>query len=758
MRYTHILSVSIFLLAALSCAAQVQMFQRLDVPFIVNGQTLKNPLAGGLNTPQYSAADLNNDGIQDMVIFDRAGDIVMTYLNSGVVGLSSYTPAPDYACNFPKLNDYALLRDFNKDGAADIFCASPGNGQEVQVFEGFFENNILHFKQFFFKYDGCSTCNTKYIFYPANQPGYWNNMLIATSDLPDVNDVDNDGDLDILTFDAAVGGHVWYFENRSVENGFGTDSLQYILKDRCWGRFYESGLAECKNDLSTNPDTCSNGFASPGGVDDRDGLHPGSTVTSYDQDNDGDKELVLGDISFNCLNMMTNGGSTESAWMIAQDTAFPSYNTSVDISTFPAAFFIDINNDGKKDMIASPNNKSIGEDQRCVWYYENMSTSGHNFELQTQKLFVGDMVDLGTTSHPAFADVNADGLKDIVVGTYGFFSPGISTNARLYLFMNTGTSTQPQYTLNSSNWLNMADYAPNDYDFAPTFGDLDSDGDDDLLIGSNGGGLYCFKNQGGENNPMVMVQDFNPMWISMDVGIASVPALYDLSGDGVIDIILGERNGNINYFKNTGTPFDPLFANAPTVQRLGGINLQTTGQAVGFSTPTITFTTEGLTLVSGAQAGHYEMYTNLSPSGDTLMVFNGSFGNIDDGERSHAAFGDIDSDGILDMVTGNYRGGLTIYKTELVDCSVSTKEEMPQNITPLVNVHPNPTSDWVRVSWPVSDPVRWVLFNALGQQIATAMVPMAPFQIQMTDLPTGIYTLELTSGKHRAVKKVVFKG
>ena len=61
------------LLLSWSLAAQDQQFQRLTYPVTQNGQTLQYPFAGGLNAPQFSAADLNNDQIPDLVdVFDFA--------------------------------------------------------------------------------------------------------------------------------------------------------------------------------------------------------------------------------------------------------------------------------------------------------------------------------------------------------------------------------------------------------------------------------------------------------------------------------------------------------------------------------------------------------------------------------------------------------------------------------------------------------------------------------------------------------------
>jgi len=117
--------------------AQNPMFPEWTAPVFQNGQPLPHPFSGGINAPQFSTADLNNDGLDDIVVFERAGDKVLTFLRSSLTGELIY--APEYACLFPKLNDWALLRDYNQDGAPDIFCASTQQGsQEIQVFRGYY--------------------------------------------------------------------------------------------------------------------------------------------------------------------------------------------------------------------------------------------------------------------------------------------------------------------------------------------------------------------------------------------------------------------------------------------------------------------------------------------------------------------------------------------------------------------------------------------------------------------------------------------
>ena len=92
-------------------------------------------------------------------------------------------------------------------------------------------------------------------------------------------------------------------------------------------------------------------------------------------DNDGDKEVLLGDVSFTNLNLVTNGGSADQAFMTQQDITFPRNTTPVNIPLFPASFILDINNDGLRDLVAAPNlGNDIGETSEVGWYYANINT------------------------------------------------------------------------------------------------------------------------------------------------------------------------------------------------------------------------------------------------------------------------------------------------------------------------------------------------------------------------------------------------
>src|SRR5690606_16196158 len=72
---------------------------------------------------------------------------------------------------------------------------------------------------------------------------------------------------------------------------------------------------------------------------------------------------------------------------------------------------------------------------------------------------------------------------------------------------------------------------------------------------------------------------------NINVGLLSKPHVVDLDRDGLPDLLIGERNGNINYYRNTGTATAPAFT--LETQSFGGIDLFGTNFGAGNSTPFI---------------------------------------------------------------------------------------------------------------------------------------------------------------------------
>jgi len=158
----------------------------------------------------------------DLFIFDRVGDKVNTYINQGSVGSASYKHVPSYESEFPVLSKWVLLRDFNGDGKKDIFTYTSGG---IKVWKNTSSGSI--------------SFNLEKPLIYSQFPTILSNLYVSSVDIPAIDDIDGDGDLDVLTFDI-FGNYLEYHRNLSQETYGHNDSLIFELRNRCWGHYSES--------------------------------------------------------------------------------------------------------------------------------------------------------------------------------------------------------------------------------------------------------------------------------------------------------------------------------------------------------------------------------------------------------------------------------------------------------------------------------------------------------------------------------------
>ena len=218
---------------AFHMAAMAQLgFERDDsVPVTEENGLLSFPWAGGVNHPQVHNIDLNNDGIQDLLVFDKMGDRISTFLMDADGNLDF---APRYRPMFtnqhgqrPRLHDWMLLRDFNCDGKMDIFTYSNGG---MAVYRNDSEGDTLTFTRM--------TSLLLSDYQPSNPDFGILNVYVSPIDLPAITDIDGDGDLDIVTF-SLTGFSAEHHRNMSMELYGHCDSLVYQRESSCWGGFTE---------------------------------------------------------------------------------------------------------------------------------------------------------------------------------------------------------------------------------------------------------------------------------------------------------------------------------------------------------------------------------------------------------------------------------------------------------------------------------------------------------------------------------------
>ncbi|MCK4443686.1 MAG: VCBS repeat-containing protein, partial [Thermoplasmata archaeon] len=85
---------------------------------------------------------------------------------------------------------------------------------------------------------------------------------------------------------------------------------------------------------------------------------------------------------------------------------------------------------------------------------------------------------------------------------------------------------------------------------SPTVVDWDEDGHKDLLVGENDGDVQWYRNQGDDtyHTPPITLLRGSETGMGM-----TRPYMYDLDFDGEPDIVLGDNQGNVYWYKRNGT-------------------------------------------------------------------------------------------------------------------------------------------------------------------------------------------------------------
>jgi len=190
---------------------------------------------------------------------------------------------------------------------------------------------------------------------------------------------------------------------------------------------------------------------------------------------------------------------------------------------------------------------------------------------------------------PAPVDIDADGDFDMFIG---------EREGGIFHYRNDGTPDSPSWT-----FVGYTSAVVDSGNSAPTYVDIDGDGDYDAFIGEGDGNITFYRNDGDATSPIwTYVTD---KYESIDVGSSSIPTFVDIDGDGDYDMFIGKGEGTISFYRNDGTPEAPVW---------------------------------------------------------TLVTKN--YADIDVGGRSTPTFADIDADGDFDLFIGEEDGNINFYQND----------------------------------------------------------------------------------------------
>jgi Ca2+-binding RTX toxin-like protein len=213
----------------------------------------------------------------------------------------------------------------------------------------------------------------------------------------------------------------------------------------------------------------------------------------------------------------------------------------------------------------------------------------------------------------------------------------------------------PIFTLTSTNPFGLSDVRTA---ASPTFVDIDGDGDLDALSGNGDGDILFFRNTGTVNSPVFAAAVFNPFGLT-DVSYSASPSFVDIDNDGDLDAFVGEFTGSIFFSRNIGTTSNPVFA-AATINPFGLIDVG------DFVSPVfVDIDNDGdLDAFVGGYQGNTLFFRNTGTASNPVFATASTnpFGLTDVGIAASPSFVDIDGDGDLDALIGNSVGNTLFFR------------------------------------------------------------------------------------------------
>ncbi len=728
----------VFLLL-LSCSAYGQFTYTFDqsIPVEENGKVLSMPWAGGINSAQINTMDLNGDAKDDLVVFDRTSNKILTYLHVG----NRYEYAPEYESLFPdNLHSFILLRDFNCDGLKDIFTFNQDFGG-VSIYRNISTSSTPKWKiiNHYFNNNGFTGYTQLLLSKGFNGP---TNILPGTQDVPNVSDLDGDGDLDILNMRFSNPGTVEFHKNFSKELYGTCDSLVFERQTQRWGDWEE---CDCG--------TFAFGQDCAGSANGRTQHAGGKSLLAIDLDNDGDKELLFSEENCSELYLLENQGTPIDALMTSS-SSFPATNP-INLPLFPAAFFEDVDADGIPDLIVAPNlyartfTNSINF-SNSVWYYKNTGTEQlPQFTFQKNNFLQDEMIDAGDYAVPAFVDTDGDGDQDMFISNYA--GPGFASSIRFY--ENTGTATDPYYKLSNDDYGGFSTSAL--FNLKLQFADMNGDGTLDFVFTATSfqTGVTTLSFIPNRSTTLLDFSGQSLQSVNFPMGQQENILVVDVDQDGRADILIGKATGAVQYWRNTSAA-QPVFtlANGSFLGLASSTDRQNPTLAVS------DLDADGRAdLVMGNQRGELTLFGDFRAQdpniqGVSQIIFNPLtevYESRNLGGRIWPVAVNLFNSDKPALVCGTITGGLVVLKNE-------EGAALPDE--PSVEIFPNPVRSNETFKIRTDRNMIVQFYNLIGQRVSNSYFIPAnqEYPIVASGLLPGIYIARFTyQGKSTSRRLVV---
>lgn len=278
-------------------------------------------------------------------------------------------------------------------------------------------------------------------------------------------------------------------------------------------------------------------------------------------------------------------------------------------------------------------------------------------------------------SVPSIVDWDDDGLNDLIVGE----GSGSSSAGKIRVYLNTGTQSNPEFWDSfyvQSNGSDLVCKAAGCLGCFPRVVYWDEDDRKDLLVGQADGTVKIYLNSGTSSNPTFDEGQYVTVGydgIAVDVGVRATPTFMDWDNDGMKDLVVGGLDGRIHIYINCGCSggVPPAFYDSP----VEGIFAEETGfdlivPSLRSSPHIMDLDGDGKKdILTGDTNGQLLFYRNLGSDGEpdfgsySFVTSDGIPIDLPDSPRSRPFVCDWTGDGYPDVLIGSGDGRVHLYQS-----------------------------------------------------------------------------------------------